>query len=241
MSRHPPGSTWASSTRHSTRSRFRAGSATSSCLAICRPTARWVSGDWGLARPRHLDWPLLHVGVRLPPRQCRACGVACRGRGEGGPGQADDRRRIRRHLLGSRRHRDPVPARARHAGDGGRALAAGRTPQGAGGAVGCGPRAAARGRHGEGCPVLPAPLRHGKGSRPEHPSVSGFRSATRGWACSRRRPARSHTSRISESRWRPSIAARSSRVWSSWARRSRHRRTNPVPCASPTSTAFSWS
>ena len=139
-------------------------------------------------------------------------------RGEGGSRQAVGRRRGRRHLLRPRRHRDPVPARARHAGDRGRALAARGAPQGPGDA------------RGVDHVLLHVPIWRKassstgsstarKRAATKLPNVSGFRSATRGSAWSRPRPARSRTSRTSASRWRPSTAPRSARGWRSWARK----------------------
>ena len=79
------------------------------------------------------------------------------------------RRRRRRHLLRPRRHRDPVPARARHAGDRGRAVADLVVPRrGLVAPQGRGPRAAARRRPGEGRALLPDSVWSGNAARPDH-------------------------------------------------------------------------
>ena len=146
---------------------------------------KWATRHRRFTRARHLHRPLLHVGLRLPARQRRDFGGARRRGGEGGAGQTGGPRRHRRHLLGSRRHRDPVPARARYAGHGGGAVGPRAVAQRSGHAARRRSRAAARRRSARrafgstgSCTARSRCARRAPGAR-------GFRSATRGSGCSR--------------------------------------------------------
>ena len=197
-----------------------ARAAVSGRLPLLRPVRRSAGQPAGrlsrhrrLARPRHLHRPLLHVGLRLPPRQRRdhrrrstdavakaGLGKLAGGGGIGGIFSDPDGIEIQFLPAPDTLVTAAVPSRS------------GAVAQGAGHAARRRSRAAARRRPGEGRAVLPDSLRHRKRSATRTPGRVWFQIGDTRLGLSRPRPARSRTSRTSGSRWRRSIAARSPRA-----------------------------
>ena len=230
-----------SSTRRCTRSRFRAASATSSCSAICRSTARWATspsatradGARTSATSARRSSTTGATARRSSTALEEAVDKAGLGKLSGGGGH-------RRDLRGSRRHRDPVPAGARHAGDSRGALGPGRPRTGPGHATRASITRCCTWRTSRRACGSTASSTAGRRSARSLPSASGSRLAIPGLASNRPRQGRSRTSSTSPSKSPPSTVVPSPKDWPGWERRSSRPLTKPPSSGSATSMGSRW-